>query len=822
MTPSTSLLVAGGILGMITDVAAAPGAVTFSGSVVDAAGRPVGGASVVVQLWDPPRWLRDWYRRPTLHRTEAAGDGSFRLGVPVSGEEWTAAVVVLKAGHGPGGEEINAPGRTTGLRLALTRPSSVAGRVVDRSGQPVAGVQVRVRWAVRLDQDGVLSLEAAGPYAFTDERGRFRLAPIPDRASLALAAEHPHFAPGVSSPRDAFAGSDDVLLSLAPLGSLSGRVVDEEGQPVPGVTVRCENRVGAPREARTDGDGRFQFGGLRAGNYVLQAASPGPQTDRVTDLQGVMLPEGGQAHCPDLRIVRAGEVSGRLTDEKGQPLAGVEISARREVELAPRMFTQGDSPSARTGADGSYRLRLPPGQWQVRAELYPEGALGEDEHRPEPGVRVAAGENTHLDLTLPAPVRLRARVLDADGRPVAGAWVQVNKGGLLETHRTDDAGRFGVLHLAPTQAARLLVFDQARTQGVKQEVTPGEVRGELVLRLRRLPVVTGVVRDKGGAPVPDARVGADRVIRLPFAEGREMTNRAATGPDGRFSLALFPDAEYRVRAGAWGFAPTAEVTVDLPPAGRKGLAPLQFALERADGFVAGVVVDEEGKPVPGAGVGAEVGRAFVGQATTDAQGRFRIDRLPPGTITVNAGAVGFQGEWRQNVKVGSTSVRLVLSPIDVATPPVVPPAVGAPAPEISVAQWVNGEGVRSLEELRGKTVVLQFSSAYNAAAKETNAALKALDAGLKARGRADVVILAIYDASIPAEEVARYVREEGLPFPIGIVAPTRSHGVDRTTFQAYGVRQLPTLFVIDGKGTVQSINPTGEALMRLVATKEAP
>jgi hypothetical protein len=86
------------------------------------------------------------------------------------------------------------------------------------------------------------------------------------------------------------------------------------------------------------------------------------------------------------------------------------------------------------------------------------------------------------------------------------------------------------------------------------------------------------------------------------------------------------------------------------------------------------------------------------------------------------------------------------------------PAVGARAPEIQVTRWVNDAGVKHLSDLRNKMVVLQFSSAHNRAAQASNAALKKLHDALQARGRDDVVILALYDASAGAGTRSRPTR----------------------------------------------------------------
>src|SRR5207237_10902649 len=139
-----------------------------------------------------------------------------------------------------------------------------------------------------------------------------------------------------------------------------------------------------------------------------------------------------------------------------------------------------------------------------------------------------------------------------------------------------------------------------------------------------------------------------------------------------------------------------------------------------------------------------------------------------------------------------------------------------------VARWVNGAGVPSLNALRGKTVLLQFSSAYNPAAKASNEALKSLDTALKAAGRSDVVILALYDSSASAAEVEEYARSEGLPFPIGLVVPSPNAGPDSAPFQAYGVQSLPAVFLIDPDGIVRAVDPTREELMGVAAAVEGP
>src|SRR5437870_11254939 len=100
--------------------------VTFTGRVIDAAGQPAGGATVIANVWDPPRTTRDWNRPPVRHSTTASANGAFRLVVPLSGEDWEASLLALKEGHGPGGQAVRSPGSPAGLTLSLTRPGYVA------------------------------------------------------------------------------------------------------------------------------------------------------------------------------------------------------------------------------------------------------------------------------------------------------------------------------------------------------------------------------------------------------------------------------------------------------------------------------------------------------------------------------------------------------------------------------------------------------------------------------------------------------------------------------------------------------------------------
>lgn len=137
----------------------------------------------------------------------------------------------------------------------MVRGVSVAGRVVDSEGRPIAGSDVG--WTT--DRNG---FPFDVPRVSTNERGEYRISHAKP-GELFLVAERKGYAPSLSTVRVAAGEPErEVNFKLEPGRVFRGRVVDTEGKPVEGARVNAATWRGA-RMLRdmflTDAEGRFRW-----------------------------------------------------------------------------------------------------------------------------------------------------------------------------------------------------------------------------------------------------------------------------------------------------------------------------------------------------------------------------------------------------------------------------------------------------------------------------------------------------------------------------------------------------------------------------------
>ena len=156
-----------------------------------------------------------------------------------------------------------------------------------------------------------------------------------------------------------------------PLGTstLGGRVSDEGGTPVQGVTVRVLGTTGGEETVHTDDGGWWAVGSLPGGSYRISftAWQQGfvsewwdDAPDSVTAAVAT-LAEGDSVRDLQTRLARTATLSGRVVAPDGQVPAGTVVM----VDDATASGTHGYAP---VGADGTYQADgLDPGSYIIRA-----------------------------------------------------------------------------------------------------------------------------------------------------------------------------------------------------------------------------------------------------------------------------------------------------------------------------------------------------------------------------------------------------------------------------------------------------------------------
>jgi hypothetical protein len=197
-------------------------------------------------------------------------------------------------------------GSATTAATAEKPSRKIEGRVTDRDGNPI--VDALVQWGHKLDTPEKLQQTT------TDADGKYQLEPRAWGIDYRLGVSAEGMAPQWVIPRDSefeapadvpkefeaffkFVGKESTNFKLEPQHRLSGIVVDEQGQPIPAVTVRADTRDGemlsfgisftsyleytpmpipgaVPRTASTGPDGRFSFDHLPAEKVRLTLETP--------------------------------------------------------------------------------------------------------------------------------------------------------------------------------------------------------------------------------------------------------------------------------------------------------------------------------------------------------------------------------------------------------------------------------------------------------------------------------------------------------------------------------------------------------------------
>jgi Carboxypeptidase regulatory-like domain len=325
-----------------------------------------------------------------------------------------------------------------------TGTGSIRGHVVDgSSGVPVARARVSLRGPV------------PRPPVLTDSTGAFEFTKLPE-APYILAAEKSTYLGGLypDGSRSLRASRqmltlrdgqivDNVVVKLFRSGVIAGRVVDSYGDPIESAEVRImpagreHGRTSLRGGWLTNDLGEFRVSRLEAGRYLVAVMPPRVFSDNpsLRDAQPP-LPEPLPTYYPG---ALSPDQAQPIVIEKGQTVTGIEIVLAEGTPtlISGTVLRKGGAPvtgnggvSARSSGsdalpgapgwgsgirpDGTFRLRLPPGEYALEARVY-QAATGprqvEQEHFGMTRVSVGTEPVDGITITIGGGASATGRVI---------------------------------------------------------------------------------------------------------------------------------------------------------------------------------------------------------------------------------------------------------------------------------------------------------------------------------------------------------------------------------------------------------------------------
>jgi uncharacterized GH25 family protein len=287
---------------------------TLAGIVVTSDGQPVPYATVRVAGDGSQMWMVPWRQATTDNAGKFELTGLVRAKLKARAESDDAA-------SGIAAVDLTTEVAKKDVRLVLDVKGTIAGIVVDETGQPVPEVQVNAFPDI-LGGEAPEAISLAGmSSATTDGGGRFAIRGLPDgtyrvRASRASGTGRYDWGqPGTKAKT----GDKDVKITLAAPGTIVGKIAIE-GASAPPKLATVQHGSLAPATAAADGT--FRIVDVTPGTWDLRVR--GPEFAEFSQ-RDVEVKPGKTTDVGTITVTRGRKLTGKVVDTAGNPVAGAKV-----------------------------------------------------------------------------------------------------------------------------------------------------------------------------------------------------------------------------------------------------------------------------------------------------------------------------------------------------------------------------------------------------------------------------------------------------------------------------------------------------------------
>lgn len=610
--------------------------------------------------------------------------------------------------------------------------------------------------------------------------------------------------------------TDAVDLTLVEGAVISGTVTDRDtGEALGNVHITAKPDIANVRYysglAISGTDGSFKIR-CAPGDFGLWAATP---PGYVVEQGGRIISASDGGNIDDIHFTfsRGTTVTGRVLKPDGRHAPHVEVSCP--------IFQGGWQGSVMTDENGRFSIPGLENNKEISIRI------SDEKNRLSLNTFALIQEGKELELTLEqySTATVRGRIVNEAGEAVSGVAITYSKqlGFPNDEHRSVHASitsveavsdKDGYFTVSGLIAGEKDAYISAEFPGYKPEsiaflekIAPGETSLEDTVIEKEVADrwLEGYVTDTDGEPV----VG----VKLSLNDGNTAFSdeRGYYRLTGSTQIIVYDLSLYHHDYGFYRFE-------SVPTNERRDITLIKPMYH-----LTGTVIDGDGNPVPDTRVSIEPWKRKSGfmyaSFFTDRYGNFRIKAINDDRIDISF-YQHEKGLYKKLEDVAMNQDDLTVTVVKFNREEVEHPLWefdsrritfldDMNAPKLNISQWIQGDGV-TLEDLRGKIVVLDFWTSENPKSVEGLTIMKALQ---KEYGEQDFVILGIHEHTDDIEALRKLLADKGIDYPVAVDGPSNLEGSMGATFDAYGLtpKSYPNM-ILDHDGNInRDISDSGVA-----------